>query len=541
MGHEVFARHIVVLDFDASTLMWKYEIGQNFMESRAVGMGLVTTSSYEARKYGVRAGMPTFVAVKLCPQLISVPCNFEKYREASEHMKRVVLEYDSNPSMTSLDEIIFDLTDSAVGSFRKELPRSIDKDNPSGATLRPLVCTMVSEIREKIKILTGGLTSSAGIANNVSLAKIGSSVKIPMVNSTSNLSHCYSSFLRSLSLCSIPGVGRVFEKYLRECGFSTCGDVQNQLGICLYLFDRDKRSDFLFGACLGIAQNEGKKRSEDNDLPEKAVLRRTISCERTFSSVYTPAEVMHRLLRNTEKLANQMQEQRLEALAVSLKIKTAKYDVYSRTVTLSKYIQSAVDIEKAISPLFQAFVKDGIIPRDGVRLVGVSCSRFKGGLSRQEREGARLQPKMELFLKATSNASANKVLPPGEPGELGSITKTETIAKPENPGNTAENPVLLLSSQSDIEEEPFVDMDQRYHHSQSPPDSPCDGPPGPETELKEVSMTRLAHTSECKAQHYYDEDDEESEEDGFRDLRDMALASASMTAELAGKGLGVGR
>ena len=175
-----FVRHIVVLDFDAFYANVEIRDQPELRgKAIAVGMGLVTTSSYEARKFGVRAGMPTFVAVKLCPHLISVPAHFDKYREASEHMKRVVLEYESNPSMTSLDEIIFDLTESALARYRMENPRARDAERPTSATLRVLVCTMVSEIREKIKEATRGLTSSAGIANNVTLAKIGSSVKKP--------------------------------------------------------------------------------------------------------------------------------------------------------------------------------------------------------------------------------------------------------------------------------------------------------------------------------------------------------------------------
>jgi DNA polymerase kappa len=58
------------------------------------GTAMLTTSNYEARKYGVRAAMPGFVAKKLCPNLIIVPCHFDKYVEASKHARSVFTLYD---------------------------------------------------------------------------------------------------------------------------------------------------------------------------------------------------------------------------------------------------------------------------------------------------------------------------------------------------------------------------------------------------------------------------------------------------------------
>ena len=51
------------------------------------GLGMISTASYEARKYGVRSAMPGFIALKLCPQLTFVPCNFTKYIAAAEEMR----------------------------------------------------------------------------------------------------------------------------------------------------------------------------------------------------------------------------------------------------------------------------------------------------------------------------------------------------------------------------------------------------------------------------------------------------------------------
>ena len=74
------------------------------------GMSMLTTASYEARKFGVRAAMPGFVAVKLCPTLRIVPLNFDKYKAASARIRAVMSRYDKNYRPLSLDEALMDVT-----------------------------------------------------------------------------------------------------------------------------------------------------------------------------------------------------------------------------------------------------------------------------------------------------------------------------------------------------------------------------------------------------------------------------------------------
>src|SRR5437762_1565243 len=86
-----------------------------------VGQGVLTTSNYEARKYGVRSAMPSYIAKKLCPQLILLPLNFAKYTakgfqnllvvliEAKE-IREVIVKYDPNYMAASLDEAYLNMT-----------------------------------------------------------------------------------------------------------------------------------------------------------------------------------------------------------------------------------------------------------------------------------------------------------------------------------------------------------------------------------------------------------------------------------------------
>ena len=75
------------------------------------GMGMLSTSNYLARKYGVRAGMPGFIGKKLCPNLKIVPPNFEKYTAVSSIIRQVFKEYDPGFCPMSLDEAYLDITE----------------------------------------------------------------------------------------------------------------------------------------------------------------------------------------------------------------------------------------------------------------------------------------------------------------------------------------------------------------------------------------------------------------------------------------------
>lgn len=72
---------------------------------------MISTANYVARKFGVRSAMPGFIARKLCPELVFVPCNFNKYREVSAVFKEIIEEYDKEFESMGLDETNLDLTE----------------------------------------------------------------------------------------------------------------------------------------------------------------------------------------------------------------------------------------------------------------------------------------------------------------------------------------------------------------------------------------------------------------------------------------------
>ncbi len=166
---------------------------------------VLCTCNYQARAFGVRAAMPAIKARQLCPELKIVPCRMDVYKETSQHIREIFSRYTDLIEPLSLDEAYLDVTNSA---------------NCQGSA------TLIAEkIRADIYNELN-LTASAGIAPNKFIAKIASDENKPngqYVVSPEKVS----SFVESLSLKKIPGIGpKTFEK-LNRYGYKTCADVRD--------------------------------------------------------------------------------------------------------------------------------------------------------------------------------------------------------------------------------------------------------------------------------------------------------------------------
>ena len=117
---------------------------------------------------------------QLCPELVIVPCNMEKYAAVAEKIRDVFRQYDPNFSPMSLDEAYLDITDLVEQNVWREkdgLEGSSEKGQEVG--LGQTAAQLVTKMREEIKTVTGGLTASAGIAPNCLLAKVCSDLNKP--------------------------------------------------------------------------------------------------------------------------------------------------------------------------------------------------------------------------------------------------------------------------------------------------------------------------------------------------------------------------
>ncbi|XP_060168079.1 DNA polymerase kappa-like isoform X1 [Lycium barbarum] len=308
----------------------------------AVGsMSMISTASYEARKFGVRAAMPGFIARKLCPELLFVPVDFQKYNHYSNLTRKVFQKYDPNFLAASLDEAYLDIT-----SVCKE--RGITSGE------------VAEELRQSVHLETG-LTCSAGVAPNRLLAKVCSDINKPngqfvLPNDRSAIL----TFISSLPIRKIGGIGKVTERILKDVfGIATCEEMLQKSSFICALFSRSS-ADFFLSVGLGLG---------GTDTPQYKT-RKSISNERTFSATEDEALLFQKLVDLSEMLSADMKREGLFGRTLTLKLKTASFEVRTRAVTLPSYISSSEEILKHGSKLLKAEFPVSL------RLMGLRMSHF---------------------------------------------------------------------------------------------------------------------------------------------------------------------
>lgn len=171
---------------------------------RAETRGVIATCNYEARAFGVHSAMSTMRALKLCPQLVLLPPDFERYRAASRSILAIYRDYTALVEPLSLDEAYLDVT-------------GVERCKGS-ATL------MAQEIRARIRAEVG-ITASAGIAPNKFIAKVASDWNKPDGQFVVR-PHDVDAFVTALPVKKLFGVGKVTAAKLGRLGVTTCGDLR---------------------------------------------------------------------------------------------------------------------------------------------------------------------------------------------------------------------------------------------------------------------------------------------------------------------------
>ncbi|MGE0462257.1 MAG: DNA polymerase IV [Vicinamibacterales bacterium] len=170
------------------------------------GRGVVAAASYEARRFGVRSAIPMSRAVRLCPGLIIVRPDFQKYRSVSQQVFDIFRSVTPLVEPLSLDEAYLDVT--------------------ANAWREPLAVKVARRIKAEIQATTG-LTASAGVAPNKFLAKIASGWKKPD-GLTVIAPERIEAFIRDLPVDALWGVGPKTAARLRAHGIETLADVRTR-------------------------------------------------------------------------------------------------------------------------------------------------------------------------------------------------------------------------------------------------------------------------------------------------------------------------
>lgn len=376
------------------------------------GISMISTANYVARKYGVRAAMPGFIAKKLCPHLVFVDCNFDKYRIVAQQIRAVINEYDPDYHSHSLDEVYMDLTEAAQARVKLQSSVSSSKgldeivahqDFISIETLRAAAVDVLQEIRSRIFQVTNGLTCSAGIANNFFLAKIGADVNKP--NGQFELGptrEAVLDFVANLPTRKVGGVGKVTEQILSELGMKTMGDVRNNIHLLRHVCT-PALGEFLHRVCLGIGENEGVKAVEL--VPEGAVSRKSLSCERTFGPINKPSDLLAKLDQICKSVGEQLVENNLRGRNITLKLKTVKFEIITRSITIGNYTNSWDIIRSHAIKLLE-----GLMPVR-IRLMGVRIADFYGALEQIQAKADAGQRDITSFYSKVSQPSGSSSTP----------------------------------------------------------------------------------------------------------------------------------
>jgi len=304
------------------------------------GRGVVSTCNYEARKFGVRSGMPISRAWKLCPQGIYLPVNYELYEKISGKIMDILQRYADKFEQWGIDEAFLDVT-SKVKDYEEaeSLARKIKK-----------------EIFEKEK-----LTCSIGIGPNKLVAKIASDFQKPD-GLTIVKEEDVERFLAPLPVRKLLWVGRKTEQKLKGMGIKTIGDLARYdptvlvetfgvMGTQLYLMAH--------GIDKSEVEGRGKVKSISRDLTFE---------EDTADFGF----VLNKLDELSEEVYNDVMKRSLCFKTVTVKVRYENFETHTHSKTLPFITNRLQDLKKTARELMQDYFK----PDRKIRLIGVKVSNF---------------------------------------------------------------------------------------------------------------------------------------------------------------------
>lgn len=305
--------------------------------------GVVTSASYEARKYGVRSAMPTAKAIRLCPQLIIVPADWTRIRTCSRQVMELLDQFGPVEKM-SVDEAYIDLS---------------GQEDPE---------TVAGVIRAEVKAKTE-LPASVGLATSKLVAKVASDYDKPE-GMTIVVPGTEAAFLAPLPTRVIWGIGPKTAEKLARLGIEKCGqlaaaepDVLRQR-FGKHAVELQERARGIDGRSVHAARGPAK----------------SISQEWTFNNdVDDPDVLRQQLQKMCDGLAKTLQKRSLIAHTVIVKFRWADFTTFTR----QRSVETGIDTAVAIYRLAESIWVENWPPGKPMRLLGVGVSKLEEPIGRQ--------------------------------------------------------------------------------------------------------------------------------------------------------------
>jgi DNA polymerase-4 len=305
--------------------------------------GVVSTASYEARKFGIHSAMPLRTAHKLCPQAVFLPVDYEEYSRVSEKIKEILREFSPVMEDVGIDEAFLDISQT---------------DRPSEDTVR--------EIKKRIRDETG-LTCSIGIGPNKLLAKIASDMEKPD-GLTMITEEDVASRIWPLPVRKLWGVGPKTEAYLKGIGIGTIGELAAMPPERLVEHLGKSYGTYLFEASRGRDESPLVTHWEP----------KSSSRETTFQKDTDNWQVLAKTLAELiREVVDDLRKRGYSCRTVTVKMRFSDFKTYTRAKTLFEPVDLLEPIRRAAFDCLNRFEL-----KKRVRLIGVRLS----GL--EKREGA---------------------------------------------------------------------------------------------------------------------------------------------------------
>ncbi len=308
------------------------------------GRGVVTSASYEARRFGVRSAMPTAQARKLCPSGVFIQPSFPAYIAKSIQVKEIFEEFSVAVEPLSLDEAFLDL----------RTARRLWSDPPTAA----------EALKDRVMRATG-LVLSVGVAPNKFLSKLASRMAKPdgvLVVGADRVDE----FLRPLPVGHLWGVGEQTEVVMRRLGLRTIGDV----AACPpEILERALGSHGAGLAQLALGRDDRKV------VPDQVA--RSVGAEETFQrDLSEPTQILGALLKLSDRVASRLRGQGISGRTVSLKVRMPNFETFSRSRTLKCEVDGATGIYGVARELLEKFLESKPPGNRKIRLLGVSVGNL---------------------------------------------------------------------------------------------------------------------------------------------------------------------
>ena len=311
------------------------------------GRGVVTSASYETRKFGCRSAMPTARALRLCPEAKVVPVPRDLCRTKSREVRAVLKRFTPLVEAASIDEAYLDLSGT----------EALYHDEPLADTARRIQAAVAEETQITVSIGGGPTRLVAKLA-----AEQAKPAGVHVVNPADA-----AEFMTRFELRDIPGVGPVLAERLRTMGLV---HVTDALGL------EESELEAMLGAGRGAWLYE-RIRGRGSDVVHPDTEAKSMSREETFPEDLTTDEELEReLMALAIRVASDLRRQGLRARTVTVKIKDADF----RQRTASRTVDHPLESDRAILGVANDLLRTlRGRRRTGARLVGVGVSHFSTG------------------------------------------------------------------------------------------------------------------------------------------------------------------